>query len=212
MALWGKTDALVSVPKWLETDANNTNASNDADNAVFVDVEEAGVAANRAKGLKTPGWNLYSNAGGRHRSEVLIAMKVFAADAGDAGVTGNTSIEDTIVEDGGGGGGTTTVTFAQGTDYSQWMYTGGGTPQIQIDAAFYSPNDLNTILNSGGFGIGTVVETSGGMVGVSSVTTTSAFVFDPTAAGGSGAWVAYFTVNPGSSTPTGGASSVTVTY
>jgi hypothetical protein len=99
MALWGKTDALASVPKWLETDANNTNASNDADNAVFVDVTEAGVAANRAKGLKTPGWNLYSNAGGRHRSEVLVTMKVSAAAAGDAGITGNTAIEDSTVAD-----------------------------------------------------------------------------------------------------------------
>lgn len=99
MALWGKTDALASVPKWLEDDANNTNLSNDRDNAVFVSTEEAGVASNRAKGLKTPGWNLYSNAGGRHRSECLIAMKVSQADAGDAGVTGNTAIEDTIVAD-----------------------------------------------------------------------------------------------------------------
>lgn len=99
MALWGKTDALASVPKWLEDDANNTNLSNDRDNAVFVSIEEAGVASNRAKGLKTPGWNLYSNAGGRHRSECLIAMKVSQADAGDAGVTGNTAIEDTIVAD-----------------------------------------------------------------------------------------------------------------
>lgn len=99
MALWGKTDALASVPKWLETDANNTNASHDADNAVFVDLTEAGVAANRAKGLKTPGWNLYSNAGGRHRTECLVAMKVSAEDAGDEGITGNTEIEDSTVAD-----------------------------------------------------------------------------------------------------------------
>ena len=99
MAQWGKTDALASAPKWLEDSANNTNWSNDVDNAVFVSTEEAGVASNRAKGLKTPGWVLYSNAGGRHRSEVLVAMKVAQADAGDAGVTGNTAIEDTIVAD-----------------------------------------------------------------------------------------------------------------
>jgi len=99
MALWGKTDALASVPKWLEDDVNNTNASNDRDNAVFIDTTEAGVAANRAKGLKTPGWNLYSNAGGRHRSECLVAMKVSAGDAGDLGVTGNTAVEDTIAAD-----------------------------------------------------------------------------------------------------------------
>lgn len=99
MALWGKTDTLADVPKWLEDDANNTNASNDRDNAVFVDVTEAQVAANRAKGLKTPGWNLYSNAGGRHRTECLVAMKVSAVDAGDLGVTGNTAVEDVIVAD-----------------------------------------------------------------------------------------------------------------
>jgi hypothetical protein len=104
MALWGKTDALASVPKWLEDDANNTNKSNDRDNAVFVDTEEAGVASNRAKGLKTPGWNLYHTytdglGNTRHKTEILIPMKVSAADAGDLGVTGNTAVEDTIVAD-----------------------------------------------------------------------------------------------------------------
>jgi hypothetical protein len=91
MALWGKTDALASVPKWLEDDANNTNKSHDRDNAVFVDLTEAGVAANRAKGLKTPGWNLYhtyTDALGntRHKAESLVVMKVSAGDAGDEGV------------------------------------------------------------------------------------------------------------------------------
>ena len=99
MSLWGKTDTLADVPKWLEDDANNTNTSNDVDNCVFVDTTEAGVASNRAKGLKTPGWNLYSNAGGRHRTECLVAMKVTAGDAGDDSITGNTAVEDTIVAD-----------------------------------------------------------------------------------------------------------------
>ena len=79
MALWGKTDAAASVPKWLETDSNNTNKSNDEDLCVFVDLTEAGVAANRAKGLKTPGWNLYhtyTDATGatRHKAESLVAV------------------------------------------------------------------------------------------------------------------------------------------
>ena len=99
MALWGKTDTLADVPKWLEDDANNTNASNDRDNAVFIDTTEAGVAANRAKGLKTPGWNIHITAGGRTRTECLVAMKVSASDAGDAGVTGNTAVEDEIAAD-----------------------------------------------------------------------------------------------------------------
>lgn len=104
MALWGKTDAPASVPKYLEDDANNTNKSHDKDNAVFVDLAEAGVTANRAKGLKTPGWNLYhtytdQNGVTRHKAESLIVMKVSAADAGDLGVTGNTTVEDTIATD-----------------------------------------------------------------------------------------------------------------
>ena len=99
MALWGKTDALASVPKWLEDDANNPNWSNDRDNAVFVDVTEAQVAANRAKGLKTPGWNIHITAGGRTRTECLVAMKVSASDAGDDGITGNTAVEDDIAAD-----------------------------------------------------------------------------------------------------------------
>ena len=104
MALWGKTDTAADAPKWLSDDANNTNKSNDKDNAVFVDLTEAGVASNRAKGLHTPGWNLYNTyttADGRtrHIAEPLCVMKVSAGDAGDLGVTGDTADEDLIVAD-----------------------------------------------------------------------------------------------------------------
>ena len=60
MAQWGKTDTAADAPKWLSDDANMTNKSNDKDNAIFVDTTEAAVAGNRAKGIKTPGWNLYN--------------------------------------------------------------------------------------------------------------------------------------------------------
>ena len=104
MALWGKTDTLADAPTWLEDDANNTNKSNDLDNAFFVDVAEAQVDANKAKGLGTPGWNLYhtytdQNGNTRHKAEPLVVMKMSAGDAGDAGVTGNTAVEDTTVAD-----------------------------------------------------------------------------------------------------------------
>ena len=97
MASWGKTDASGSVPKYLETDANNTNKSHDADNAYFVDTDEAGVASNRAKGLKTPGWNMYhtytdQNGNTRHKAEALVVMKVSADDAGD-------QADDSVVAD-----------------------------------------------------------------------------------------------------------------
>lgn len=96
MPLWLKTDALESAPKYL----NET----DLENAYFVDATEATVESNRDKGIKTPGWmlyNTYTDANGnvRHKSEVLVAMKVSAADAGDVGVSGNTSIEDSTVAD-----------------------------------------------------------------------------------------------------------------
>jgi len=72
--------------------------------AYFVDTTEATIASNRASGLKTAGWNkftTYTDANGatRKRVESLIPMKVTAANAGDAGVTGNTSIEDVTVAD-----------------------------------------------------------------------------------------------------------------
>jgi len=97
MSLWGKTDEVDSAPKYLSSDAM---PSADLDNAYFVDITEAGVASNRAKGIVTPGWNLIQDIGnGRLRVETLVAMKVSAVDAGDAGVTGNTTIEDTTVAD-----------------------------------------------------------------------------------------------------------------
>ena len=102
MALWGKTDAAASVPKHLSAVSGNTNKSNDKDNAVFVDLTEAGQAANRAKGLKTPGWNLYNtyqtqNGDTRHIAESLVPMRVSATDAGDLGVGG--AGDDAIVLD-----------------------------------------------------------------------------------------------------------------
>jgi hypothetical protein len=103
MALWAKTDAPASVPTWLEDDVLNPNKSNDRDNAIFVDITEAGVAENRARGFKTPGWHVYYTTGAgptlRHHAECLVPMKVSAVDAGDLGVTGDTLDEDAIVAD-----------------------------------------------------------------------------------------------------------------
>lgn len=96
MSLWGKTDTLADAPKYL-TDAEK-------ENVYLVDTGEAQVESNRDKGIVTPGWNTYTtytNALGetRHKVETLIPMKNSAVDTGDAGVTGNTAVEDTVVED-----------------------------------------------------------------------------------------------------------------
>ena len=102
MGSWSKEDTLAGAPKWLN--ANDPNTSNDKDYAFLVDVDEAQVASNRAKGLKTSGWNLYreyadQNGNNRRIVEPLVVMKVAAADAGDLGITGNTNIEDSTVAD-----------------------------------------------------------------------------------------------------------------
>jgi len=96
MALWGNTDVDASVPKYLNT-ADNAKA-------YFIDTTEAAVAANRGKGLKTGGWNLYetytdANGATRHKAESLVAMSVSASDAGDDGTTSNTAVEDATVAD-----------------------------------------------------------------------------------------------------------------
>jgi|TARA_Y100000114_G_scaffold40922_1_gene36426 hypothetical protein len=99
MALWGNTDDANSAPKYLN--------STDKDNAYFVDTTEAAVASNRAKGLKTGGWNLYTTytagAGGaitRHKAESLVAMSIAQGDAGlDKGGADDATNEDTVVAD-----------------------------------------------------------------------------------------------------------------
>ena len=99
MPLWGKTDTLADAPKYL-TSASGASPQTDVDNAFFVDTTEAAVETNRAKGIKTPGWNLVQDIGnGRLRVEPLIPMKVSAADAGDVGVTNSTTTEDLTVPD-----------------------------------------------------------------------------------------------------------------
>ena len=80
MALWTMTDDAGGKPVYLNT----------ADKAATVGVDsgEAGVTANRAKGIKTPGWTkytTYTDAQGRtrHKAEVLVAAGSMSADAED---------------------------------------------------------------------------------------------------------------------------------
>lgn len=97
MSLWGKTDDSAGAPKYW----SNTNY----DDVFLVDEVEAAVSANRAKGLKTPGWNTYStytSADGntRHKVETLVAMDVPQnVTVGDEGIYANTDIEDATVAD-----------------------------------------------------------------------------------------------------------------
>lgn len=81
MALFGKTDADASKPKWL-------SAANKA-KAFFVSLEEANLAINKAKGITTPGWYLLNektDASGniRYNAECLVALSALNAVSSDA--------------------------------------------------------------------------------------------------------------------------------
>lgn len=118
MALWSKTDTLAGAPKWLIDGANTAIVptpnvardygalpfNRDVNAAYFVDITESSSATNRAKGIRTPGWNsvkTYTDTNGktRYRVESLVPMRVPSGVSGDLGVTGNTAIEDTTVSD-----------------------------------------------------------------------------------------------------------------
>lgn len=112
MPLWNKFDNIASAPKWLisgnTVPAANTShdwgglaRNHDKSNAYLVDLTEAASANNRSHGIRTPGWMLYKTYGnGRKYVEVLAVMHgVYANTTGDAGVFGNTAIEDINVPD-----------------------------------------------------------------------------------------------------------------
>lgn len=80
MALWGKTDANDSRPKYL--------TAAELAKCVFVDATEAGLEANKSRGITGAGWWLVesyqdSNGETRNKAECLVAMSVAAADSGD---------------------------------------------------------------------------------------------------------------------------------
>lgn len=111
MPLWTKQDTAAGAPKFLidpdtkpaantSRDYNGVSPDVSLDNAFLVDTTEAGIATNRAKGIKTPGWTLYREYGsGRQRVETLVAFKVAPGTSGDLGVSGNTATEDATVAD-----------------------------------------------------------------------------------------------------------------
>lgn len=81
MALWGKTDASGSKPKYLSTA--------DAAKAFFVSAEEAALETNKIKGITGAGWYLlseYTDSSGtvRYKTENLVAMAVGNSVSGDA--------------------------------------------------------------------------------------------------------------------------------
>jgi len=88
----GASYALSEKPVFVAHESAESGGRSGNSSKVFgVNITEAGVASNRAKGLKTPGWvryNTYTDANGntRHKSEILVAggLDFTAAAAGDA--------------------------------------------------------------------------------------------------------------------------------
>lgn len=80
----------VAATIWIQAAPKNVNGTHvgmRAIDVVGVDVTEAKLAANRANGIKTPGWVRINNSGTRKRVETLVAMRsmtaVVASDAND---------------------------------------------------------------------------------------------------------------------------------
>ena len=99
MALWGKTDAANSKPKYLSNDLRNDQQATDKASVYGVSVQEAQQTGNREKGVKTPGWVKtlsYTDAQGnvRNKSEVIVAFggDFSGSDASDDAVIVDNSI------------------------------------------------------------------------------------------------------------------------
>lgn len=93
--LWGKTDAIASVPKFI----NLTNYPAGT-RLVFVDIAEANVPENKARGLNSPGWWLYrtytdGNGAVRHKAEKLISFSSTAT----ATASLDTQSDDDVLKD-----------------------------------------------------------------------------------------------------------------
>jgi len=94
MALWGKTDAAASVPKWFNRyhamDSLETNAPTVPGRQVlFISQEEAALEENIKRGFDTPGWWSYytiemPDGTKRYKTECLVVLSETQASAGDA--------------------------------------------------------------------------------------------------------------------------------
>lgn len=130
--------------------------------------------------------------------------------------TGSAWVDSTGAEvSGGGGGGTITVNFAQFTDYNDLqLYSSAffGVPRVTI-ASVNPMSNLYTLLTSGAFTAGTIfTNTNASSPGFgSAIELTETMVFDPMAAGGSGAWVGDGTIYSGTFS-SGAASTVSIVY
>ena len=158
MALWNKTDADASKPKYL-SDADKARA-------VFVSIEEANLKTNKDKGITGTGWWLFSeytdsNGSTRYKAENLVAMAVansVSGDAADDAIVADAEVTITIVTqptnewfyEGNPGTFTVAATASAGTVTYQWQ-TKANTPGANwtnIDGAnsdSYTATDIDVV-------------------------------------------------------------------
>lgn len=121
-------------------DTNTAAGTNENTKIVFVDQTEALVQANRAKGIRIPGWTKYEefvDAQGttKYKVENLVAMTVSAATAGD------TATDDTIVGD---------AAFAIGTQPSNVTVTAPAAASFTVVASGATSYQWQVRLAAGG--------------------------------------------------------------
>lgn len=142
-------------------DVNTADARAENDKIIFVDLTEAGLAQNRAKGIRIPGWTKYEefvDAQGttKYKVEPLVAMTVVAGTSGDAAddaiaadtalTIGTQPADATTVS----GAATFTVVAAGATSY-QWQVraaTGGQFTNV-TNAGIYSGATTDTLTLTG---------------------------------------------------------------
>ena len=75
MALWGKSDTVANRPKFVELKPDGSIAQDaSGKKLVLIDNLEAGLPANKAKGITGAGWYLIQKTGSRVKVELLIAL------------------------------------------------------------------------------------------------------------------------------------------
>lgn len=149
MALWGKTDAEVSVPKYLTDDQRKK--------AIFIDSTEALDPDTQAKGIRCPGWWLYesfkdSSGKIRHKTELIVPMNsVTSVAAGDRINDTNIDVVDTYVLDFSAHPANTSATAPTGTSFTATagISAGGGTISYQWQEASAADRNFVTLTNGG---------------------------------------------------------------
>lgn len=125
----------------------------------FVDREESTLVENRARGLTSPGWWLYTtyqdNAGNtRHKAELLVAVDVTAADAGDAdddivvidrGIFVTVAQNVVTIDDGGTGALAATASSKPAASLNLRWQINNGTWTDVTASAIYSGVTTNTL-------------------------------------------------------------------